>query len=59
MEVRCIKCNRKLAEGEFINLSIKCSRCGTLNNLRAIEHLNLNYEVINDKPNHTVARWKT
>lgn len=30
-EIRCGQCNKKLAEGVFIRLSIKCSRCHTLN----------------------------
>ncbi|MDR3017411.1 MAG: Com family DNA-binding transcriptional regulator [Delftia acidovorans] len=34
-EVRCASCNRKLAMGVFLQLSIKCPRCGTLNSLRA------------------------
>ncbi|MBO9680922.1 MAG: Com family DNA-binding transcriptional regulator [Acidovorax sp.] len=34
-EVRCASCNRKLAEGLFQQLHIKCPRCGTLNSLRA------------------------
>ncbi|WP_318652150.1 Com family DNA-binding transcriptional regulator [Delftia sp. DLF01] len=33
-EVRCASCNRKLAMGIFLQLSIKCPRCGTLNSLR-------------------------
>lgn len=38
--VRCGKSNKKLAEAEFIRLSIKCSRCGAFNELKAIEPLN-------------------
>ena len=46
-EIRCIKCNKKLAEVtlssiEFAHvssgISIKCSRCGKINSLSAIEH---------------------
>ncbi|MBV7457343.1 Com family DNA-binding transcriptional regulator [Acidovorax sp. sif1233] len=33
-EVRCASCNRKLAEGLFQQLNIKCPRCGTLNSMR-------------------------
>lgn len=36
-EVRCGHCQRKLAEAEFVRLKIKCARCGTLNDVRAIE----------------------
>ncbi|WP_366143628.1 Com family DNA-binding transcriptional regulator [Zoogloea sp.] len=35
--IRCGKCNRKLGEGEYTRLNIKCPRCGTLNQLKAIE----------------------
>eukprot|EP00952_Eustigmatos_sp_NYUAD-ZCMA_P001458 6461-Eustigmatos_ZCMA.PRE.1 len=35
-EVRCGLCQRKLAEAEFDRLKIKCPRCGTLNDVRAM-----------------------
>ncbi|WP_122586414.1 Com family DNA-binding transcriptional regulator, partial [Pseudomonas viridiflava] len=35
-ECRCGQCNRLLARvGEYTELQIKCSRCGTLNHVRA------------------------
>lgn len=34
-EIRCGSCNRKLAEGEYIRLAIKCPRCGAVNQLSA------------------------
>ncbi|MDN4572904.1 Com family DNA-binding transcriptional regulator [Pandoraea cepalis] len=34
-EIRCGSCNRKLGEGEYLRLSIKCTRCGAFNVLRA------------------------
>ncbi|WP_329956083.1 Com family DNA-binding transcriptional regulator [Collimonas silvisoli] len=34
-DIRCGSCSRKLGQGEYITLSIKCPRCGTLNHLRA------------------------
>ncbi|QDQ24947.1 Com family DNA-binding transcriptional regulator [Chitinimonas arctica] len=34
-ENRCGQCNRKLAEGSYIRLNIKCPRCNTLNHLSA------------------------
>lgn len=34
-DIRCGHCARKLAEGRYIELSIKCPRCGTLNHFRA------------------------
>lgn len=35
--VRCGACNRKLAEAVFTRLAIKCPRCGTMNQVKAIE----------------------
>ncbi|MBF7140952.1 MULTISPECIES: Com family DNA-binding transcriptional regulator [Pseudomonas] len=35
-DCRCGNCNRLLARmGEFTELQIKCSRCGTLNHVKA------------------------
>ncbi|MCL1962370.1 MAG: Com family DNA-binding transcriptional regulator [Desulfovibrionaceae bacterium] len=34
-QIRCGTCRRKLAEGQYLRLSIKCRRCGTINRLRA------------------------
>ena len=34
-EIRCGACSRKLGEGRFEVLSIKCTRCGAVNYLRA------------------------
>ncbi|MEN5179190.1 Com family DNA-binding transcriptional regulator [Comamonas testosteroni] len=34
-EIRCGQCHRKLAEGTYVVLSIKCPRCGAMNSLRA------------------------
>ncbi|WEE79564.1 MULTISPECIES: Com family DNA-binding transcriptional regulator [Comamonas] len=34
-EIRCGSCRRKLAEGEYIRLTIKCPRCGAFNQLSA------------------------
>ena len=34
-ELRCGGCRRKLAEGEYVRLAIKCPRCGVLNHYRA------------------------
>ncbi|WP_416234632.1 Com family DNA-binding transcriptional regulator [Methylophaga sp. OBS4] len=33
-EIRCGACGRKLGEGIFIELQIKCARCKTMNYLR-------------------------
>lgn len=34
-DIRCGQCRRKLATGRYIELQIKCPRCGTLNHLKA------------------------
>ncbi|MFI5443671.1 Com family DNA-binding transcriptional regulator [Polaromonas sp. UC242_47] len=34
-EIRCGSCQRKLGEGRYTSLNIKCPRCGALNILRA------------------------
>ncbi|MDP3612192.1 MAG: Com family DNA-binding transcriptional regulator [Rubrivivax sp.] len=34
-EIRCGQCERKLGEGLFTRLRIKCQRCKTLNDLSA------------------------
>ncbi|WP_315383479.1 Com family DNA-binding transcriptional regulator [Microvirgula aerodenitrificans] len=40
-DIRCGHCGRKLAEGEYISITIKCPRCGCLNHLKAAS---LHYE---------------
>lgn len=35
--IRCSSCNKKLAEADYRQLSIKCPRCGAINNLKAVE----------------------
>ncbi|PAT40255.1 Com family DNA-binding transcriptional regulator [Vandammella animalimorsus] len=34
-EIRCGQCRKKLGEGYYVCLAIKCQRCKTLNHLRA------------------------
>ncbi|MGC0151178.1 Com family DNA-binding transcriptional regulator [Chromobacterium vaccinii] len=34
-EIRCGQCRRKLAIGTYIELTIKCPRCGAMNCLKA------------------------
>ncbi|WP_373691443.1 Com family DNA-binding transcriptional regulator [Azonexus sp.] len=36
--IRCGACNRKLAEAEYTRLSIKCPRCGAINQVKATSH---------------------
>ncbi|MDM1545541.1 Com family DNA-binding transcriptional regulator [Ignatzschineria indica] len=31
LEIRCVKCNRKLCEAVFTKLEIKCPRCKAFN----------------------------
>ena len=33
-EIRCGNCRRKLGEGQYTRLSLKCPRCGALNHLQ-------------------------
>ncbi|MDK2124503.1 Com family DNA-binding transcriptional regulator [Parachitinimonas caeni] len=35
--IRCGACHRKLAEGAYSYLAIKCPRCGVINQLKAVE----------------------
>ncbi|MDR2155891.1 MAG: Com family DNA-binding transcriptional regulator [Burkholderiaceae bacterium] len=37
-EIRCGQCGRKLGEGDYTSLAIKCPRCRTINQLRATSH---------------------
>ncbi|NHR08028.1 Com family DNA-binding transcriptional regulator [Chromobacterium haemolyticum] len=37
-EIRCGQCGRKLAEGAYLTLNIKCPRCRTLNHFQAKSH---------------------
>jgi len=34
-DIRCGQCGRKMAEGQYVDLRIKCPRCGAFNHLRA------------------------
>ncbi|MGQ3663300.1 Com family DNA-binding transcriptional regulator [Citrobacter braakii] len=34
---RCEKCNKLLLKGHFIEIEIKCPRCGHLQTLKAVE----------------------
>ncbi len=70
-QIRCGQCARKLAEGIYTKLSIKCPRCKTLNQFNHAsrtpdysarrERLNLNQkethddENINPNPNQTAS----
>ncbi|WP_312566253.1 Com family DNA-binding transcriptional regulator [Comamonas sp.] len=59
-EIRCGNCRRKLAEGEYIRLTIKCPRCGAFNQLSAQSAPKAHHRVpeaeINDQPNHSLDR---
>ncbi|MEG0051631.1 MAG: Com family DNA-binding transcriptional regulator [Comamonas sp.] len=61
-EIRCGSCRRKLGEGVFTRLAIKCPRCGAFNQLSASSapqesHRGPEAE-INDKSNHSLDRWQ-
>lgn len=36
LEIRCKNCNKLLGKGQVLILSIKCSRCKTINHMRAV-----------------------
>ncbi|MDH2233052.1 Com family DNA-binding transcriptional regulator [Delftia tsuruhatensis] len=59
-EIRCGSCRRKLGEGVFSRLVIKCPRCGAFNQLSAEsatpEPLRGPTAEINDKPNSPLDR---
>ncbi|WP_143714421.1 Com family DNA-binding transcriptional regulator [Laribacter hongkongensis] len=38
-QIRCGACHRKLGEGHYRVLVIKCPRCGALNHMKAAEPL--------------------
>ncbi|WP_373691490.1 Com family DNA-binding transcriptional regulator [Azonexus sp.] len=54
--IRCTECNKKLAEAEYLSLSIKCPRCGHLNNLKAGEPRHLEDRHVKAQPNRPVDR---
>ena len=35
-EIRCGNCHRKLGEGEYTRLAIKCQRCGRINQMSTV-----------------------
>ena len=49
-EIRCGACSRKLAEGIFTRLSIKCPRCGTLNQFQSAPSASLIERHLSVKP---------
>ncbi|UBQ43939.1 Com family DNA-binding transcriptional regulator [Comamonas thiooxydans] len=59
-EIRCGNCRRKLAEGEYVRLAIKCPRCGAFNQLSAQsapkEPQRGPEAEINDKPHRSLDR---
>ena len=63
-EVRCGECNRKLAAARFIEIEIKCPRCGTLNYQKAAEPPTYRAQSAQEgehdgKPNHSLDRRQT
>ncbi|MPT03590.1 MAG: Com family DNA-binding transcriptional regulator [Delftia sp.] len=59
-EIRCGSCRRKLGEGVFSRLAIKCPRCGAFNQLSASsatpELQSGPTAEINDQPNSPLDR---
>ena len=59
-DIRCGNCRRKLAEGVYIQLAIKCPRCGAFNQLSAKsapqEHHRVSEAEVHDKPNSSLDR---
>lgn len=63
-EIRCGACRRKLGEGEFTVLSIKCPRCGAMNVQRAARPASERQGASNPRgtpcgSNHSVDRRQT
>lgn len=62
-EIRCGNCRRKLGEGEYSRLSIKCPRCGAFNQLSAQSASQESHRgpeaEINDKSNSPLDRRQT
>ncbi|WP_415798283.1 Com family DNA-binding transcriptional regulator [Comamonas aquatilis] len=62
-EIRCGNCRKKLGEGVFQRLNIKCPRCGAFNQLSAksaeLEPQRGPKAEINDKPNRPLDRRQT
>ncbi|WP_324622733.1 Com family DNA-binding transcriptional regulator [Delftia lacustris] len=59
-EIRCGSCRRKLGEGIFSRLVIKCPRCGAMNQLSAVSATSAPpggpTAEINDKSHHSLDR---
>ncbi|WP_284427546.1 Com family DNA-binding transcriptional regulator [Acidovorax sp. SUPP1855] len=56
IEIRCGACRRKLGEGEYTVLAIKCPRCGAMNHLRAASPPSERQGAPNDESVMHVAR---
>lgn len=54
--IRCTHCNKKLAEAEYIRLSIKCPRCGHINNLKAGEPRTMEIRHASPQPHRALDR---
>ncbi|CAN7438703.1 Com family DNA-binding transcriptional regulator [Acidovorax sp. LjRoot118] len=63
-EIRCGECRKKLGEGEYTVLTIKCPRCGAVNTLRAMSppperHRAPNGPSHGPQPHHSLDRRQT
>ena len=39
-DIRCGSCNKKFGTGTYIEITLKCPRCGCMNNFRAESPIN-------------------
>ncbi|MFJ2986602.1 Com family DNA-binding transcriptional regulator [Collimonas sp. NPDC087041] len=52
-EIRCGNCSKKLGEGEYITLAIKCPRCRTVNHLRTTRSTSASHRASDTKVLHS------
>lgn len=64
-EIRCGKCNKKLGAGVYLQLEIKCPRCGVINHFNGEGQEPRNQSAIRapevrryGNANHPVDRWQ-
>ncbi|MBN3005587.1 Com family DNA-binding transcriptional regulator [Chromobacterium alkanivorans] len=54
-DIRCGHCQRKLAEGRYIEITIKCPRCRAYNTLKAAEPPTANAASVKQGKQHATA----
>ncbi|MGA5655274.1 Com family DNA-binding transcriptional regulator [Rahnella contaminans] len=57
-EIRCLKCNKLLFKGQFIEIEVKCPRCGHLSKMSAPERQPKSkaHAKTNNRQCHTILR---